>query len=234
MLLGEKSQSLVMTVVLGAVPGAASVDNAHTAATEVLVDTLPDGWGEVLTQQLPDSALSPVLTVLARQALKESAKFGAGSLGKALPFGVGAVIGGVGSFTFGRDVVKAAHVAFPEPPADFPASLADFQKAEPKSAEPSRAVAALQAAAGGAAEFGGDIWNTATRATEVFRSVDLDGDGIPDEARALTAVKDAGSAIKGAATGAAGAVGGVFRRKRNRAEVADDTPNEPAEAPAES
>ncbi|WP_418606208.1 hypothetical protein [Georgenia sp. SUBG003] len=57
MLLGEKSQSLVMTVVLGAVPGAASVDNAHTAATEVLVDTLPDGWGEVLTQQLPDSAL---------------------------------------------------------------------------------------------------------------------------------------------------------------------------------
>ncbi|WP_447925138.1 hypothetical protein [Georgenia muralis] len=229
MLLGEKSQSQVTKVVLGALPVGSTIDDPHTVAAGVLGSALPDGWGEVLTQQLPDSALAPVLTVLAREALKNGAKLGAGTLGKTVPFGVGAVIGGVGSFTFGRDVVKAARAAFPEPPADFPAVLADFQKPEPMPAEPSRAVTALQAAAGGVANFGEDIWGTATRATEVFRSVDLDGDGIPDEARALTAVKGAGSAVKGAAAGAAGAVGGVFRRRRDRAGAADDAPQVPAE-----
>jgi len=234
MLLGEKSQSQVTKVILGAIPGGAGVDDPRTVAAGVLGKALPDGWGEVLTQQLPDSALAPVLTVLARQALKEAGKLGVGTLGKAIPFGIGAVIGGVGSFTFGRDVVKAARVAFPEPPVDFPAVLAEFQKPEPKPAEPSRAVAALQAAAGGVADFGEDVWDTATKATEVFRSVDLDGDGIPDEARALTAVKGAGSAIKDAAVGAAGAVGAVFRRKRDGGEAADDAPEEPAEDSAES
>src|SRR5450830_272977 len=232
MLLGEKSQSQVTKVILGAIPGGAGVDDPRTVAAGVLGKALPDGWGEVLTQQLPDSALAPVLTVIARQALKEAGKLGVGTLGKAIPFGIGAVIGGVGSFTFGRDVVKAARVAFPEPPVDFPAVLAEFQKPEP--AGPSRAVAALQAAAGGVADFGEDVWDTATKATEVFRSVDLDGDGIPDEARALTAVKGAGSAIKDAAVGAAGAVGAVFRRKRDGGEAADDAPEEPAEDSAES
>lgn len=52
------------------------------------------------------------------------------------------------------------------------------------------------------------------RATEAFRSVDLDGDGIPDKARARTAVEDAGSALRGAATGAAETVGSLLRRRR--------------------
>lgn len=53
------------------------------------------------------------------------------------------------------------------------------------------------------------------RASEAFRSVDLDGDGIPHKARARTAVEDAGTAIRGAATGAAGAVGSLLRRRRS-------------------
>lgn len=55
------------------------------------------------------------------------------------------------------------------------------------------------------------------RATEAFRSVDLDGDGIPDRPRALTVVEDARSALKGAGGGAADAVGNMFRRKRDGA-----------------
>lgn len=54
----------------------------------------------------------------------------------------------------------------------------------------------------------------AKRATEAFRSVDLDGDGIPDKPRALSAVEGAGSAIRGATDGATSAVGSLFRRKR--------------------
>ena len=69
---------------------------------------------------------------------------------------------------------------------------------------------------------------TLDRATEAFRSVDLDGDGVPDKPRAQSAVEDAGSAIKGATAGAAEAVGSLFRRKRD----GGATPKNPDAAPA--
>lgn len=73
---------------------------------------------------------------------------------------------------------------------------------------------------------------TLDRATGVFRSVDLDGDGVPDKPRARAAVEDAGSAIKGATAGATGAVGSFFRRKRDErgpADARDSTADEPEE-----
>ena len=180
MLLGEKSQSKVSKAVMQAT-GAGSINTARAVASGKVGKALPDGWGEVLTQQLPDSALAPLATVLAREALNASGKLTARALGKVLPFGVGAVLGGVGSFTFGRDVVKAAHVAFPASPNAFPASLLDYEK--PENVEPSRAVKALQAAA-----------NT-----------------IPDKAQALDVAKRAGSAVKGAATVGADALRGAAK-----------------------
>jgi hypothetical protein len=212
MLLGEKSQSQVARFVFNAT-GAGGVDRARNVAAGTAGKALPNGWGEVLTQQLPESALAPLTTVLARQALKEGGKFAGKTLGKAIPFGVGAIVGGVGSFTFGRDVVKAARLAFPTAPADFPEALQDFQKPQPETVEPSRAVKALKSAAGNVSDFGEAVWDRATDVVDVFRSVDIDGDGVPDEARALTAAKRTGSAIKGAAVGTVGAVGSLFHRK---------------------
>ncbi len=214
MLLGEKSQSQVTKLVMGAIPGMDDQD-ARTVAAGVAGKALPNGWGEAITEQLPDSALAPVLTVLAREALKTGGKLTAGTLGKAVPFGLGAVIGGVGSFTFGRDVVKASRLAFPDPPVDFPPSL-DQVAADERPGEPSRAVLALQMAAVGVASLGGEVRGAVTRSADMFRSVDLDDDGVPDEARALTAVKGAASAARGAAGDAAGAVGAVFNRRRPR------------------
>jgi hypothetical protein len=230
MLLGQKSQSQVAKLVRQAA-GAGGVDQARALATGMVGRRLPAGWGEVLTQQLPDSALAPLETVIARRALMAGAKFEAGTLGKAIPFGFGAVVGGVGSFTFGRDVVKAAHLAFPMPPTDFPEALLDFQKPEPEIVEPSRAVKALQSAADNVSDFGEAVWDKATDVVDVFRSVDIDGDGVPDEARALTAAKRARSAITGAAVGSVGAVGSLFKRKGddNAAEKPEPDPgDEPA------
>jgi len=230
MLLGQKSQSQVAKLVRQAA-GAGGVDQARALATGMVGRRLPAGWGEVLTQQLPDSALAPLETVIARRALMASAKFEAGTLGKAIPFGFGAVVGGVGSFTFGRDVVKAARLAFPMPPTDFPEALLDFQKPEPEIVEPSRAVKALQSAADNVSDFGEAVWDKATDVIDVFRSVDIDGDGVPDEARALTAAKRARSAITGAAVGSVGAVGSLFKRKGddNAAEKPEPDPgDEPA------
>jgi hypothetical protein len=71
--------------------------------------------------------------------------------------------------------------------------------------EPNRAAAALDAAATSTAAW---LALAADKTTRVFRSVDLDGDGIPDEPQALTAMKSAGSAIVGAGSSATRA----FRR----------------------
>ena len=230
MLLGQKSQSQVAKLVRQAA-GAGGVGQARAVATGMVRRRLPAGWGEVLTQQLPDSALAPLETVIVRRALMAGAKFEAGTLGKAIPFGFGAVVGGVGSFTFGRDVVKAARLAFPMPPTDFPEALLDFQKPEPEIVEPSRAVKALQSAADNVSDFGEAVWDKATDVVDVFRSVDIDGDGVPDEARALTAARRARSAITGAAVGSVGAVGSLFKRKGddNAAEKPEPDPgDEPA------
>lgn len=201
MLLGQKSQSEVSKWVLTSF-GAGGVSQARTLATGAVSKTLPNGWGEVLTEQLPDSALAPLTIVIGREALKMGGKLGAGTLGKAIPFGVGAVIGGVGSFTFGRDVVKSSRMAFPETPDSFPDWLQEFEKPE-RNTDPSRAALALEAAAGNVKDFGEGVWGKVSAATEAFRSVDLDGDGIPDEARALTAVKRAGGAFADGASKAA-------------------------------
>ena len=192
MLLGKKSQSRVTKLVFRAA-GAGGIERARTAVGTV-GRALPNGWGEVLTQQLPDSALAPLAAVLAREALTTGAKFGAGTLGKAIPFGFGALIGGVGSFTFGRDVVKAARIAFPKAPTHFPEALLDFQK-EPGTAGISRAVKALQSTASTVTNFSKDT-------AKIVGSM------------AKGAAKNVGSAAKGAATGTAGAVGSLLKRKR--------------------
>jgi hypothetical protein len=48
----------------------------------------------------------------------------------------------------------------------------------------------------------------------VFRRVDLDGDGEPDEAQALTAVKNVGGKVAGAADAVGGRVAGLFKSKK--------------------
>ncbi|WP_144794210.1 hypothetical protein [Microbacterium paludicola] len=204
MLLGQKSQNEISKMVLTAF-GAGGVAAARGTASSFANKAVKGGWGEVLTQQLPDSALAPLTIVIGREALKLGGKLGASTVGKAIPFGVGAVIGGLGSFTFGRDVVKSARVAFPETPQEFPEWLLDYERPERVAAEPTRAALALEAASSNAKDFGESVWGKVTAATEAFRSVDLDGDGIPDEARALTAVKRAGTGIAGTANKAADA-----------------------------
>lgn len=211
-MLGEKSQSQLSKIVLQA-SGAGVVTQARKAADGTVSQVLPEGWGKVLTQQLPDSALVPVATVIARDALVAGARFGAGTFGKIIPFGIGAAAGGLASYKFGSDVVKAARVAFPQPPDDFPPALLDFAKPEPGASAPSRAAQALQSAKGNVADFSEASWGKATDVVGVFRSVDTDGDGLPNEARALTAAKRAGSAVKGATASGVGAVSSRLKRK---------------------
>lgn len=68
------------------------------------------------------------------------------------------------------------------------------------------------------AAVGAGVATAATTVGRQFRRVDLDGDGIVDEARAVTAAKRAGSTVAGVADGVGGKVAGLFKnRKRDEA-----------------
>jgi hypothetical protein len=75
---------------------------------------------------------------------------------------------------------------------------------------------AVALAAGGAVVAGRFGAETLDRATAVFRPVDSDGDGIPDKAKATAAAENAVAAIKGAASGAADALGSMLRPKTDK------------------
>lgn len=153
----------------------------------------------------------------------------------AIDYGAGALAGGVARFVFGGDVIDAARAAFGAAPAAFPAHLAVPVKADAEDgeAEPNRALAALEDAAKTAGSWVGDTASTvgggvatgalavgtgvataADTVTRAFRSVDIDGDGIPDEPQALTAVKGVGGAIAGAADAVGTSVAGLFKPKK--------------------
>ncbi|SJN22392.1 POSSIBLE MEMBRANE PROTEIN [Micrococcus lylae] len=72
------------------------------------------GMSELLVQQMKKKFMRKILV---RQ--------GAGFLGRAVPFGVGAVIGGVGNRAMGKTVVKSAQTLFGPVPATLPGEVVD-------------------------------------------------------------------------------------------------------------
>jgi len=207
-MLGEKRKSKVTEIVMSALPAGAAIAGAKGAAGAAIGSAAPQ-WGDLLAQQLPDSALVPVSVVLAKQAIAQGAAMGIVKIGpKAIPV-IGAVAGGATSFYFGSSVVKSCRAGFSDPAETWPEWLELTDADGDGLADPPRSVVAMRAAAEQAKDFGENVWGKVAESTSIFRSVDLDGDGIPDEARAVTAVKGAASAVGGAAEGAAKAVGGA-------------------------
>lgn len=209
-LLGEKRKSRVSEIVLGALPVGVTVNGARAVAGGALSGAAPK-WGDLLAQQLPDSALVPVTMVLAKQAIAQGTVMGAVKISsKAIPV-IGAVAGGATSFYFGSGVVKSCRAGFSEPAAVWPDWLELTDSDGDGIPDPSKAVVAMRAASESAKDFGENVWGKIVDSTDVFRSVDIDGDGIPDEARAVTAVKGAANAAGEAAKAVGGAAGGAAK-----------------------
>ena len=94
-----------------------------------------------------------------------------------------------------------------------------WRQAAGEAMEKARTTGAEGAAA--AKRFGDQTIDSATQA---FRAVDIDGDGVPDQPRAAAAAEQAGAAIKGAASGLAGAFGTLFQRKADSTNAAEKQP----------
>ncbi|WP_369797313.1 hypothetical protein [Agreia sp. Leaf283] len=118
----DRARTLVMSMMMGT----AGADLVRQLAGQVAGTGAPrtQYWGTLVTRSLPQFAVGPIADRLKTTFLKHlAARTGAGAVGRLVPFGVGAVIGGTGNHILGRKVVHSARYAFGPPPPFFPASL---------------------------------------------------------------------------------------------------------------
>lgn len=184
-------------------------------------------WAETLADSLPGSNAQSLVRGVATGVL-EDVRTGVGEKRQeAAEYGVGAIVGGATKFVFGRQVVDATRSAFPGAPTDFPKHLDAPAKPEVVDDEANRALEALEAledaaklvgtgVVSGAAAVGSGVASAAGYVARPFRSVDRDGDGVPDEPQALAVAR-----------GVVAAAGGVTRPFRGVDRDGDGVPDEP-------
>lgn len=125
----ERARALVMTLMLGK----EGVDLVAQLAGQV---TGRGGgrsayWGELVTKSLPRAAVGPLVDRLKTMFVRQfAARGGASFLGKALPFGVGAAVGGAGNHILGRRVLTTSRRAFGAAPLHLPHDLEPVAGAE--------------------------------------------------------------------------------------------------------
>ncbi|WP_242497653.1 hypothetical protein [Microbacterium protaetiae] len=118
----DRARALVLTLMLGS----EGVDLLTQLARQATGKGPSRGtyWGELVTKTLPRTAIGPIVDRLKSTFVRRFAVAGGTSwVGKALPFGVGAVVGGAGNGILGRRIVVGARRAFGMPPAHLPAQL---------------------------------------------------------------------------------------------------------------
>lgn len=125
----ERARALVMTLMLGK----EGVDLVSQLAGQVAGrgSSRSSYWGELVTKSLPRAAVGPLVDRLKSMFVRQfAARGGASFLGKALPFGVGAAVGGAGNHILGRRVLTTSHRAFGTPPVTLPLELEPVPGAE--------------------------------------------------------------------------------------------------------
>lgn len=118
----ERARALVMTLMLGK----EGVDLVSQLARQASGKggTRSSYWGELVTKSLPRAAVGPLVDRLKSAFIRQFAtRGGASFIGKALPFGVGAVVGGTGNHLLGRRVLKNSRRAFGAAPLWLPPEL---------------------------------------------------------------------------------------------------------------
>ncbi|GAB3602231.1 hypothetical protein [Microbacterium aureliae] len=118
----DRARALVLTLMLGK----EGVDLVGQLARQASGQgqTRDRYWGELVTKSLPRAAVGPLVDRLKTAFIRQfAAQGGASLLGKALPFGVGAAVGGAGNHILGRRVLVASRRAFGPAPAALPPDL---------------------------------------------------------------------------------------------------------------
>ena len=161
----ERARALVLTLMLGKEGIDLVAQLAGQAAGKGL--TRDRYWGELVTKTLPRAAVGPLVDRLKTTFVRQfAARGGASWLGKALPFGVGAVVGGTGNHILGRRVLTNSRRAFGAPPLLVPEAIEPRPGTLRIESAAGRAVRrAGGALAGGVAKSAGAVGSAARRAT---------------------------------------------------------------------
>ncbi len=115
----ERSSTLVMALMLG--PVGANLVQQFAGEASGTGPNRSAYWGEMVTQRLPKQLMSRLTDRIRRRFLQRFAtREGASIVLRAIPFGVGAVLGGAGNHLAGRKVISATRTAFGPAPATFP------------------------------------------------------------------------------------------------------------------
>ncbi len=115
----QRSSTMVMALMLG--PAGANL--VQQFAGEVTGTGKPRSayWGELVTKRLPSTVLKSLADRLRKSFVRRFvARQGANIVFRAVPFGIGAVVGGAGNRIAGQRVVKATREAFGPAPSAFP------------------------------------------------------------------------------------------------------------------
>lgn len=137
----ERAQLTVMAVILG--------EEGTTMLQGLTGQALGNGktpmqaWGKTVGKSMPLTAVKTIAGSMQKKFLKKVAvKGGASVIGKALPFGIGAAVGGVGNYMMGRAVVASAERAFGPAPLAIPAELlAELDAPRVKKPKPPKMIA---------------------------------------------------------------------------------------------
>ncbi len=147
----DRARALVMTLMLGK----EGVDLVSQLARQATGKGVPRSayWGELITKSLPRAAVGPLVDRLKKSFVHQfAARGGASFLGKALPFGIGAAVGGAGNHLLGRRVLTTSRRAFGAAPAFLPPELepvAGTRKVETRMLHGARSVGTAVASTAG-------------------------------------------------------------------------------------
>ncbi|MEY9950712.1 hypothetical protein [Leifsonia sp. EB34] len=117
-----RARALVLTMMLGR-EGSDLVRQlaGQVAGTGV---TRTAYWGELVTTTLPSMVIGPLVDRLRNSFIRQFAvRGGASIVARAIPFGIGAVVGGTGNHILGKRVVTNSRLAFGAAPLVIPDAL---------------------------------------------------------------------------------------------------------------
>ncbi len=118
----DRARALVMTMVLGT----AGTDLVTQLASQAIGVAPARGqyWGELVTKSLPRTVMGPIADGIKKTFMRRFAVAqGTNAIGRLIPFGIGAVIGGGGNHLLGRQIVRTARAGFGPAPSTFPSWL---------------------------------------------------------------------------------------------------------------
>jgi hypothetical protein len=118
----ERASTLVMALMLG--PAGASIVQQFAGEVTGSGPTRGAYWGELVTKTLPSRLIKSLADRVRKSFVRRfAARQGANIVFRAVPFGIGAVVGGAGNRIAGGRVVTATKDAFGPAPGTFPTEI---------------------------------------------------------------------------------------------------------------